>query len=327
MEPSGDMKNKESRVGNMAVRDEIIKTLEENRGTYLSGEQLAKKLSVSRAAVWKAIRKLQEDGFAIEGVNNKGYKLAEDTDVLSVQGTAKYLDVECPVRLEVFRCINSTNLALRERTQEEEGLVLAAMEQTNGLGRLGRSFMSPANTGIYFSILLKLTTIAAVAVCEAIEKYTDKKPQIKWVNDIFIDSHKVCGILTQAAFQMENLDPEYVIVGIGINLYMPTEGFGKELENIAGSVLQEKRGDHKNKIRAETRNRYFYYYKNFAKKEFIAEYKKRSLVLGKGIRVVTKDGERKATALDIDDMCHLLVEYEDGTRENLSTGEISIRLQ
>ena len=175
MEPSGDMKNKESRVGNMAVRDEIIKTLEENRGTYLSGEQLAKKLSVSRAAVWKAIRKLQEDGFAIEGVNNKGYKLAEDTDVLSVQGTAKYLDVECPVRLEVFRCINSTNLALRERTQEEEGLVLAAMEQTNGLGRLGRSFMSPANTGIYFSILLKpqianqevtlLTTIAAVAVC------------------------------------------------------------------------------------------------------------------------------------------------------------------
>ena len=79
----------------MAVRDEIIKTLEENRGTYLSGEQLAKKLSVSRAAVWKAIRKLQEDGFAIEGVNNKGYKLAEDTDVLSVQGTAKYLDVEC----------------------------------------------------------------------------------------------------------------------------------------------------------------------------------------------------------------------------------------
>lgn len=337
MESSGNMKNKESRVGNMAVRDEIIKTLEENRGTYLSGEQLAKKLSVSRAAVWKAIRKLQEDGFAIEGVNNKGYKLAEDTDVLSVQGTAKYLDVECPVRLEVFRCINSTNLALRERTQEEEGLVLAAMEQTNGLGRLGRSFMSPANTGIYFSILLKpqianqevplLTTIAAVAVCEAIEKYTDKKPQIKWVNDIFIDSHKVCGILTQAAFQMENLDPEYVIVGIGINLYMPTEGFGKELENIAGSVLQEQSGDIKNKILAETLNRYFYYYKNFAKKEFIAEYKKRSLVLGKGIRVVTKDGERKATALDIDDMCHLLVEYEDGTRENLSTGEISIRLQ
>ena len=136
-----------------------------------------------------------------------------------------------------------------------------------------------------------------------------------------------CGILTQAAFQMENLDPEYVIVGIGINLYMPTEGFGKELQNIAGSVLQKQSGDIKNKILAETLNRYFYYYKNFAKKEFIAEYKKRSLVLGKGIRVVTKDGERKATALDIDDMCHLLVEYEDGTRENLSTGEISIRLQ
>ena len=188
--------------------------------------------------------------------------------MLSVQGKRRNTSGRrVPGTVEVFRCINSTNLALRERTQEEEGLVLAAMEQTNGLGRLGRSFMSPANTGIYFSILLKpqianqevtlLTTIAAVAVCEAIEKYTDKKPQIKWVNDIFIDSHKVCGILTQAAFQMENLDPEYVIVGIGINLYMPTEGFGKELENIAGSVLQEQSGDIKNKILAETLNRLF----------------------------------------------------------------------
>ena len=321
----------------MAVKDEIIKILENNRGTYLSGEELAKQLEVSRAAVWKAIKKMQAEGFAIEGVNNKGYKLAEHTDVLSVQGVQKYLDTEIPVRPEVYRTVTSTNLVVRDRTSEAEGLVIAAMEQTNGMGRLGRTFVSPADTGIYFSILLKpqiastevtlLTTIAAVAVCEAIEKYTDKKPQIKWVNDVFLDAHKVCGILTQAAFQMENLEPEYVIVGIGINLYQPQGGFGEALENIAGSVLETQSGDIKNKILAETLNRYFYYYTHFKDKEYIEAYKKRSFVIGKKIRVVTKEEERIATALDIDDMCHLLVEYEDGNREYLSTGEISIRVQ
>lgn len=138
----------------MAVKDEIIRILEQNRGRYLSGEELAGTLHVSRAAIWKAIRKLQEDGFDIQGVNNKGYMLAENTDVLSVQGAAKYLDTGCPVRIEVYRTIDSTNLALRERTEEQEGLVIAAMEQTNGMGRLGRTFVSPADTGIYFSILL-----------------------------------------------------------------------------------------------------------------------------------------------------------------------------
>lgn len=321
----------------MAVKDEIIKILEENRGSYLSGEQLAKSLNVSRAAVWKAIRKLQENGFAIEGVNNKGYRLAEDTDVLSVQGIAKYLEAKCPARVELYRLLESTNLTMRERTREAEGLVIAAMEQTGGMGRLGRSFVSPAHTGMYFSILLKpklanqevtlLTTIAAVAACEAIEKYTDKKPQIKWVNDVFVDGYKVCGILTQAAFQVENQEPEYVIVGIGVNLYAPEGGFGTELEHIAGSILDVPVGDSKNKIFAEILNRYFYYYNNFSKKEFLEEYKKRSLVLGKTIKVIGQETWRLAKAIDLDAMCHLQVEYEDGSREWLSTGEISIRLQ
>ena len=321
----------------MAIRDEVIRILEQNRGMYFSGEQLAKELNVSRAAIWKAIRRLQDEGFAIEGVNNKGYMLEEDTDVLSVQGVEKYLDKESIVRLQVQHTVTSTNLVVRERVSEDEGLVVAAVEQTNGMGRLGRKFVSPADTGIYFSILLKpklsntevtlLTTIAAVAVCEAIEKYTDKKPQIKWVNDVFLGSHKVCGILTQAGFDVENLEPEYVIVGIGINLYLPEDGFGDELKDIAGSVLDSKSGDFKNKILAETLNRYFYYYRHFKDKKYIEEYKKRSFVIGRTIRVVTRDAERIAKAIDIDDMCHLLVEYEDKSREYLSTGEISIRMQ
>lgn len=320
----------------MAVKDRVLTLLEENRGTYISGEQIAKEIDVSRAAVWKAIKRLQDEGFAIEGINNKGYQLAEESDILSKQGVEQLLSGQDFYNLEVYKTVTSTNLLLKERSNEAEGLVIAATEQTAGMGRLGRTFVSPKDTGIYFSILLKpkfdnreitlLTTIAAVAVCEAIEKYTDTKPQIKWVNDVFLGSRKVCGILTQASFSVENLEPEYVVVGIGINLYKPEDGFGIEVDKIAGAVLDSHSGNIKNKILAEVLNRFAYYYTNFQDKEFVQEYKKRSLVLGKIISVVRPDGSRVARAIDIDDLCHLLVEYEDHSTEWLSTGEISIRL-
>lgn len=320
----------------MAVKDRVLTLLEENRGTYISGEQIAKEIDVSRAAVWKAIKRLQEEGFAIEGINNKGYQLAEESDILSKQGVEQFLTKQDFYKLEVYKTVTSTNLLLKERSYEAEGLVIAATEQTAGMGRLGRTFVSPRDTGIYFSILLKpkfdnreitlLTTIAAVAVCEAIEKYTDSKPQIKWVNDVFIGSRKVCGILTQASFSVENLEPEYVVVGIGINLYKPEDGFGAEVDKIAGAVLDSQGGNIKNKILAEVLNRFAYYYTNFKDKEFVQEYKNRSLVLGKMISVVRPEGSRMARAVDIDDLCHLLVEYEDQSTEWLSTGEISIRL-
>lgn len=320
----------------MTVLNRVLEELEKNRGAYISGEQLADSLNVSRAAVWKAIKKLKDEGFDIEGVNNKGYRLNEDTDVLSVNGVINYLETDMPVRLEVYKRVTSTNILVKERANEEEGLVIAALEQTNGMGRLGRTFISPADSGIYFSILLKpdidnneitlLTTIAGVAVCEAIEKYTDKTPKIKWVNDVFIGEKKVCGILTQASFSVENLQPEYVVVGIGINLYYPKGGFSEEVDKIAGNVLSNKNGNIKNKILAEVLNRFFYYYSHFSEKEFVEEYKKRSFVIGKNIRVVASNGERIAEALDIDDECHLIVKYDDGSVEALSTGEISVRL-
>jgi BirA family biotin operon repressor/biotin-[acetyl-CoA-carboxylase] ligase len=170
-----------------------------------------------------------------------------------------------------------------------------------------------------------LTTIAALAVCEAIEKHTDKKPGIKWVNDVFIDGKKVNGTLTQASFSVENLAPEYVIVGIGINVYEPDGGFDPEIKDIAGAVLESRQGNMKNKLLAEVLNRYFYYYQNFEKKEFISEYKKRSIVIGRDVSVVTPTSSRRARVLDIDDKCRLIVRYENGDEEAVSTGEISIR--
>lgn len=320
----------------MSTRNEIIALLEQNRGTYISGGKIAEQLSISRTAVWKSIQKLMDEGYNIDAVTNKGYMLSEDTDILSKDGVMRHLNVRMPIRLDVMKSVDSTNLELKRRANEAEGLVVAASEQTGGMGRLGRSFSSPSDTGIYFSILLKpqidnseitlLTTIAALAVCEAIEKLTDKKPLIKWVNDVFIGGKKVNGTLTQASFSVENLAPEYVIVGIGINVYEPIGGFPPELKDIAGAVCSEKQGEFKNRLLAEVLNSYFYYYENFEKKEFIAEYKKRSFVIGKNVNIISPTDSRRAYVKDIDDACRLVVRYDDGTEDVVSTGEISVRL-
>ena len=320
----------------MAVKNRVAELLEANRGEYISGENIARELDVSRAAVWKAIQKLQSEGFMIEAVTNRGYKLMESTDVLTKEGVEALLDKSLDVRVEVFKSVDSTNLELKRRAHEAEGLVVAAMQQTAGMGRLGRKFESPMDTGIYFSILLKpkidntevtlLTSIAAVAVCEAIEQFTDERPGIKWVNDVFLNGKKINGTLTQASFNVENLEPEYVIVGIGVNIYEPEGGFPEEIRNVAGPVFTERIGDIRNKLLAEIINRYFYYYRHFPEKKFVGEYKKRSIVIGKRISLVSPTRTLEATALDIDDKCRLLVRYDDGTEELVSTGEISVRL-
>ena len=166
----------------MKTRDKILDLLESRKGEYISGEELASELSVTRAAVWKAVTGLREDGYPINEVQNNGYLLAEVTDYLTEQGIWKYLDRSCSMlNIRVLPETGSTNDLLRERSDAgcPEGTVLIAGMQTDGKGRLGRRFYSPANTGIYMSLLLRpdgsasfqtafLTAAAAVAVCEAI---------------------------------------------------------------------------------------------------------------------------------------------------------------
>lgn len=320
----------------MTAKEKIIEYLENNRGVYISGEKLAQKLHVSRTAIWKSIKQLISEGYLIDAASSKGYMLMDSSDVLSVTGIQNHLDDGLKLSVEVYETIDSTNLAMKSRIYDNEGLVIVAKEQTAGMGRLGRRFESPEATGVYFSILLKpqiantevtlLTSLAAVAVCEAIEQHTKKEPKIKWVNDIFIDDKKVCGILTQAGFSLENLTPEYVIVGIGINIYPPVAGFSEEIADIAGAIFEKKTGAIKNELAASVLNSFFRYYKSFSDKSFVREYQKRSLVTGRRIMVVGSNEKKPATALEIDDMCHLIVEYENGVRDVLSTGEISIRL-
>lgn len=323
----------------MGTKEKLLALFEADKGKFFSGEELAARLAVSRTAVWKAVNSLRKEGYEIQAVQNKGYSLSVSTDILSIQGVEKYLNPEHSyIELEILPDIGSTNDYLREKAAQGkgEGYAVVAGAQTRGKGRTGRSFYSPADTGIYLSLLLrpkdcrpaqavKFTTMAAVAACEAIEKVSHRSPQIKWVNDIYIDGKKVSGILTEASVSLENGSLEYVLLGIGINVYPPEKGFPQELRETAGSVFQERKSDGKNQLAAGFLNRLMDIYTKEETGEYAEEYRKRSMVLGKRIQILTPEGEKGARALEIDKDCRLLVEYEDGNRELLRAGEIRIR--
>ena len=322
----------------MGTREKLLAFFEENKGSYFSGEELAARLSVSRTAVWKAVNSLRREGYEICGVSNKGYCLSGDADILSVQGISKYLKPVCPsIQIELLPYVDSTNDYLREQAGQgrPEGFAVIAGEQSRGKGRIGRSFYSPADTGIYMSFLLrpedcppsqavKFTTMAAAALCLAIEKVSGKNPRIKWVNDIYLEKKKVSGILTEASVSLESGVLEYVILGVGINVYPPKEGFPGELEKKAGAVFEKKEKDGKNRLAAEFLNSFMDFYRGKAGAEYAGIYKSRSMVPGREIHVLLPEGAKRAKALELDPECRLLVEYEDGAREWLRAGEIRI---
>ncbi len=238
----------------------------------------------------------------------------------------------------VFNSIGSTNRYLKDlaKNGERENCIVISDSQTEGHGRFNRKFHSPKGTGIYMSILLKpclrteasvlITAAAAVAVCEAIETLSNKTPKIKWVNDILIDSKKVCGILTEGSVNMESGNLNWAVLGIGINAYTPESGFENDIKDIAAAVFENKKAGLRNLLTAEIINRFYAYFEALADKSFLAGYKRRLSVLGKEINVIKNGVSRSATAISLDDSCRLLVKYENDTKEYLNSGEISIKL-
>lgn len=321
----------------MTTREKLLALLEAHKGDYVSGEEIGEKLAISRTAVWKAVRALQADGFEIDAVRNRGYCLARTSDILSRQGMEKYLDSRWDaLELHVLPTTHSTNALLREYANAgaPEGCTIVAGSQTQGRGRLGRSFFSPADTGIYLSLLLRpagysptqavrVTTMAAVAACQAIEAVSGREAAIKWVNDIYMDGRKVSGILTEGAFNLEIGSLDYIILGIGINAYPPSMGFPQEIASTAGAVFPAAVSDGRNRLAAEFLNRFLAIYRGDI--DYAGEYRTRSFLLGQNVNVLSPGGQRPAVALDVDGDCRLIVRYADGTVEALSSAEVSIR--
>ncbi len=321
----------------MSVKNDVLHMLEQNKGKNISGQELAEKLGVSRTAVWKAINSLKEDGFFIEGVSNKGYSLAVSSDLLSSEGIRLYLnDRYKEIPIKVYKSINSTNTEAKLMIMNNavHGTVILSEEQLSGKGRMGRNFYSPSESGIYMSVILKpnlnmsdsvlITTAAAVAVSLAIEKVTGVITQIKWVNDIYLNDKKICGILTEAVTDMESGTINSVVVGIGLNV--KTESFPENIEYAAGSIL--KMDDNKfirNQLSAEIINNVLSILNDIPNRKFIEIYKERSMILGERVRYCKDNQWFEGYAQDIDSNGALIVFHDDGHKEILNSGEITVR--
>ena len=324
----------------MTTKEKLLALLEDSKGTFFSGEEIARTLQVSRAAVWKAVNALREDGYTIDAATNKGYRLSPDSDILSPQGIRRFLKPEYrDLDLTVLPTAPSTNALVREKANQgcPEGCIIIACEQTDGRGRYGRQFFSPVDSGVYLSLLLRptayspqqatcLTAAAAAAMCQAIEAVTGQQPGIKWVNDIFLHGKKVCGILTEAAVGLETGTLNYMVLGAGVNLYPPAEGFPEEIQSIAGSVLERSCPEAKNRLVGEFLNRFWDFYAHPECRTYLEDYRARSLAIGRNVTVLSAGKAVSAYAYGIDDDFRLLVRYENGDTEALSYGEIRIQL-
>lgn len=261
-------------------------------------------------------------------------------DTLTEQSVRRWLpDEGAKWNVQVFQTVSSTNTVLKNMAEQgaPEGTILIASEQTAGRGRMGRSFYSPSGTGVYMSFLLRpsflptqslyITTAAAVAVAEAIEFVTKRPTQIKWVNDVYLDGHKTCGILTEAAFDTEKNRLSYAVLGIGINMRTPPGGYPEELRPIITSVFSESsyNTESRDRIVAEVISRFWRFYESIPEKPFLYEYRKRSLLEGKSVDVISGNKRRPAMALDIDDEFRLHIRYSEGAEEYLQSGEVSVK--
>lgn len=332
-------------VYEMTTKDKILELLKENENRYLSGQQMAEELFVTRAAVWKAIKALQKDGYTVEAITNRGYRLINDYASADIGAINEYLKHE-NVMIEnlvihKFDEVDSTNDLIRDFEKDSDNVVVIAESQLKGRGRRGRSFFSPGGSGIYMSLLIhpdlrpteatSLTCVMAVAICRAIKKVLDLDVSIKWVNDIFYLDKKVAGILTEGITSIEDGSLSYVILGIGINLFEPTEGFPKDIKKSAGALLlKQTDGEVKSKLCAAIIASFFELYYDIKNRSYLEEYRDRSMIVGHYVKVMEYgksdniENSEYAFVEGIDEDCHLVLKYDNGKIEHLSTGEISV---
>jgi BirA family biotin operon repressor/biotin-[acetyl-CoA-carboxylase] ligase len=324
------------------LKDEVLSILENSCGDSISGTVMGNKLHLTRAAVWKAVKALREDGYLIEAIQNKGYCLIQQNSQISIAGIRKTLDTQILGNtIELLKSVNSTNeyIKIAAQNRAAEGLVVIAEQQTSGKGRQGRSFSSPLGSGIYMTVLLRpnliaddaafVTVTAAVAVSQAIERVAGFVPEIKWINDIFYNSKKLCGILTEASLECESGRVQYIAVGIGINMSATASNLPHELQDTATSIFNITGYEvSRNALIASILNQLEYCLNKLQNdRQYILEqYKNRLFILGKTVALKTHKSSETVTVIDIDSYAHLIVKLSDGTMTAVSSGEVSIIL-
>ena len=320
----------------MTVREKALELL--GTGETVEGARLARELGVSRNAVWKVMNSLRQNGYEIEAVTNRGYRLLSAPDRLNAAEIRRWLTAkEIGRELEIHEQLDSTNnrAKILAAAGARHGTTVIADSQTGGRGRLGRSFFSPEHSGVYLTVILRpdcaperatlLTSLAAVAAARAVEKVSDADVKIKWVNDLYLNDKKICGILTEAGFGMEAGRLEYAVTGIGINVNRMV--FPPDLRETATSIGNETGiSPDRNRLIAEILNELDALYGDLETGAFLEESRRRSNVTGRTVTVIEGGRQYPARAVEIDDQGRLVIETGAG-RTCLNYGEVSLKLE
>ena len=320
----------------MSEKEAILKLLFFYSSDYITAETFSRKLGINKSSIYQHIQALRLEGYNIEGCTNRGYRLSSSSDVFTAETISKYYKIN-PEKIRIFSSLPSTNLTAKEMASlgAPEGTVIIAETQTAGRGRMERNFFSPAKSGLYMSVILRpalapsdalqITALSAVAVSETIETFTDASAQIKWVNDVYIKGKKVCGILAESSVNPKAERLDYIVLGIGVNLFEPKGLFPNEIQSIAGAVFNEPFPDARSKFTARLLENIFKYYELQDKKDVFQKYKERSFLTGKEVNVNNFTSIFPANVLDINDDFSLKIALSDGTVQNLSSGEVSVK--
>ena len=316
----------------------ILELLRRQEG-FLSGEDIGRELSITRAAVWKGIKKLREEGYEIEAVTNRGYRLTNPETMYNKRELEQGLKTKTMGQtIYFYEETDTTNNRARELALEgaPEGTLVVAEKQTDGRGRRGKVWESPLGTGIWMSLVLRpqimpaeasvLTLLCGLATAEAIEAETGLSAGIKWPNDILINGKKAVGILTEMDCEMSEV--HFVIPGIGINVN--TASFPPEIADIAtslylecGKTVSRRRLVHK--VLERLGGHYETFLRTGSFTAMLEDYRKHCITLGKEVHVLGRE-PFFAEALDITPEGELLVRRADnGKEEVVFSGEVSIR--
>ncbi len=326
----------------MKLREAVLGAIRDEQGQWVSGERLSMSLKVSRTTIWKQIKILQSEGYAIESSPKKGYRLSMIPDILSPEEVKDGLQTQLFGREHYyyFKEIDSTNNYAKTLAADghPEGTVVIAESQSSGRGRRGRQWYSDSGQGIFLSLILRpplpvnelsrINMAIALAIVDALQE-VGIKSGIKWPNDILIKDRKIAGILTEAITDMDGI--EFIVSGIGLNVNTLIEDFPAELRAIVTSVREEAgrmvSRVHLLQILLLKLEQRYQQLISGAFTEILEQVRTLSLVIGRDITIKQLGGITEGRAIDIDNNGFLLVRYGQGNIHHLMSGEVLLKSQ
>ena len=317
--------------------DKLIKWLKES-DDFISGEEISKRLGITRASVWKHIKNLKDLGYEIEGVSRKGYKLISSPDIIIPDEVLQGLNTKFIGReIKHFQDIDSTNnFAKTLDGSAPDGTVIVAEKQTGGKGRLGRVWSS-LKGGLYFTLFLtpkidpmkasKLTQVAAATLVKVLRDM-NISAEIKWPNDIYLNGKKLTGILTEMKCEIDCIN--YILIGIGINVNIDSSEFNDEVkENATSLLIEEGHKFNRTEILTSFLNIFEKLYidviENDDFSDVVSLCRKYSMLIDKQAYWINCKNKTKVTCLGLNDNGELVVKTENGEEKSILSGEITFR--